>query len=165
MVAEIEAATGMTPQIRETLRKSTPFKQGAGAADRERAFLDSIPDEQKGSGGTYIDYITGKARPPSELSPDHVVSVQEICSMEGFGRLSRADQIEILDMPENLRMLERSLNESKGGRSLSEWLGSEAKLAPSVTPAQRQALAQLEAEARAAILAEIARRRARMLGL
>jgi hypothetical protein len=161
LAGEIEAATGLTPEVRETLRGGTPFR-GEGGAARERAFLEGLPPEQRGPNGTYIDYVTGEAHPPGSLSPDHVVPVDEIFGMEGFGRLSRADQLAILDMPENLRMLSRSLNESKGGRSLSAWLGSEAALAPSVTPAQRAALAALETEARDAVRNEIARRLARM---
>jgi hypothetical protein len=165
MAGEIEAARNLTEELQEALRKATPFKGIEGAATRRQAFLDSIPDAQKGPGGTYIDYITGKARPLSELSPDHVVSVQEIFQMPGFKRLPVADQIEILDMPQNLRLLERGLNSSKGGRPLSAWLSGEAELAPVVTPQKLAELAQIEAEARAAVQAEITKRRARMLGL
>jgi hypothetical protein len=85
--------------------------------------------------------------------------------MPGFKRLPVADQIEILDMPANLRFLERGLNSSKGGRPLSAWLGSEAELAPVLTPGKLTELAQLEADARKAVVAEITKRRARMLGL
>ena len=165
MAGEIEAARNLTPELQEALRKATPFKQIEGAAARRQAFLDSIPQAQKGPGGTYIDYITGEARPLSQLAPDHVVSVQEIFQMPGFKRLPVADQIEILDMPANLRFLERGLNSSKGGRPLSAWLGSEAELAPVLTPGKLTELAQLEADARKAVVAEIAKRRARMLGL
>jgi chaperonin cofactor prefoldin len=165
MAGEIEAARNLTPELQEALRKATPFKQIEGAAARRQAFLDSIPEAQKGPGGTYIDYITGEARPLSQLAPDHVVSVQEIFQMPGFKRLPVADQIEILDMPANLRFLERGLNSSKGGRPLSAWLSGEAELAPFVTPQKLAELAQIEADARKALAAEIAKRRARMLGL
>jgi hypothetical protein len=160
---EIEAAAGLTPEARETLRAGTPFG-GAGGRAREQAFFDGLPTEARGSAGTYVDYVTGQTRPLSELAVDHVVPVDEIFRMEGFGRLSRADQLAILDMPENLRLLERGLNSSKQARSLGDWLASDASLAPRVDRARRQALADLETQARSRVQTEISDRLARMRG-
>ena len=157
LAGKIEASKGLTTEARETLRKGTPFK-GAGGAERERAFLESLPPEAKGPNGTYVDYVTGETLPLSNLAVDHVVPVDRIFGMEGFGRLSRADQQAILDMPQNLRFLEQGRNSSKQASSLPEWLASKTGKAPKLPAAQREALAKVEAEARAAIEAEIARR-------
>lgn len=157
LAGKIEASRGLTTEARETLRKGTPFK-GAGGAERERAFLESLPPEAKGPNGTYVDYVTGETLPLSNLAVDHVVPVDRIFGMEGFGRLSRADQQAILDMPQNLRFLEQGRNSSKQASSLPEWLGSKTAKAPKLPAAQREALAKVEADARAAIEAEIARR-------
>lgn len=157
LAGKIEASKGLTTEARETLRKGTPFK-GAGGAERERAFLESLPPEAKGPNGTYVDYVTGETLPLSNLAVDHVVPVDRIFGMEGFGRLSRADQQAILDMPQNLRFLEQGRNSSKQASSLPEWLGSKTAKAPKLPAAQREALAKVEADARAAIEAEIARR-------
>ena len=102
--------------------------------------------------------MTGETLPLSNLAVDHVVPVDRIFGMEGFGRLSRADQQAILDMPQNLRFLEQGRNSSKQASSLPEWLASKTGKAPKLPAAQREALAKVEAEARAAIEAEIARR-------
>ncbi len=137
---QIEAASGLTAEARATLRASTPFG-GPGGRARETAFFDGLPDEARGPGGTYIDYVTGEARPLSELAVDHVIPVDEIFRMDGFGRLPRADQLDILDLRANLRMLERGLNGSKSTRSLSAWVASDAALAPNLTTIERAALA------------------------
>jgi hypothetical protein len=161
LAEKIEGSRGLTPEARDTLRKGTPFK-GAGGAERERAFLESLPPEAKGPNGTYVDYVTGESLPLSDLAVDHVVPVDQIFGMEGFGRLSRADQQAILDMPQNLRFLEQSRNSSKQAKSLSAWLGGKTAAAPALPAAQRQALTELEAKARAEIEAEIAKRLKRL---
>jgi hypothetical protein len=95
----------------------------------------------------------------SELHVDHVVSVNEIFEMEGFGRLSIDDQSQILDMPENLRFLEESLNESKKDASLIRWLSKEFKVgSKNLTTVERQTLADLENAARKALQQEISHR-------
>lgn len=157
LAEKIEASKGLTQEARETLRSGTPFN-GPGGAERERAFLDSLPPEAKGPNGTYVDYVTGETLPLDQLAVDHVVPVDQIFGMEGFGRLSRTDQQAILDMPQNLRFLEQSRNSSKQAKSLAEWLGGKTAKAPKLPTAQREALAQVEADARAAIEAEIAKR-------
>jgi|GEM_PF-2168784 len=157
LAEQIEASKGLTAEARDTLRKGTPFN-GPGGAERERAFLDALPPEAKGPNGTYVDYVTGQPLPLSDLRVDHVVPVDQIFGMDGFGRLSRVDQQAILDMPQNLRFLEASRNSSKGARSFAEWFGGGAAKAPKLPAAERQALLELEAKARADLQAEIARR-------
>jgi len=157
LAEQIEASKGLTSEARDTLRKGTPFN-GPGGAERERTFLDALPPDAKGPNGTYVDYVTGEALPLSQLRVDHVVPVDQIFGMEGFGRLSRADQQAILDMPQNLRFLEASRNSSKGARSFTEWFGGGAAKAPKLPASERQALLDIEAKARADLQAEIARR-------
>jgi hypothetical protein len=161
LAGEIEASMGLTPAIRAELRAGTPFK-GPGGAEREREFLQGIPSEQRGTSGTYKDYVTGDDLPLSQLSPDHIVPVDEIFRMEGFGRLSREHQLAILDSPGNLGLLSRALNQSKQASSFLEWLRGNAALAPKLSPARIEALIALEAEARRHLQSEIARRRALM---
>jgi len=161
LAEKIEGSRGLTQEGRETLRAGTPFK-GLGGAERERAFLESLPAEAKGPNGTYVDYVTGETLPLSNLAVDHVVPVDQIFGMEGFGRLSRADQQAILDMPQNLRFLEQGRNSSKQAKSLSEWLASKTSKAPALPQGQRQALVDLEVKARAEIEAEIAKRLKRL---
>jgi hypothetical protein len=153
----IEASKGLTPAARDTLRAGTPFK-GVGGAERERAFLESLPESAKGPDGTFIDYVTGEALPRSRLHPDHVVSVDRIFGMDGFGRLSRADQQAILDMPQNLRFLESGRNLSKQEKGLAEWLRSRTPGAPKLSPLQQKPLADIEKAAEDAIKDEIKKR-------
>jgi len=161
LAAQIEASKGLTPEARETLRKGTPFK-GPGGAKRESTFLENLPPEAKGPNSTYVDYVTGETLPLAELHIDHVVPVEQIFGMEGFGRLSRADQQAILDLPQNLRFLEESRNTSKGAKGLADWLGGKTAKAPKLPAAEREALAKLEADARKKIEDEIAKRLKKM---
>jgi hypothetical protein len=161
LAAEIEAAQGLTTEARATLRAGTPFK-GQGGRARQTAFYEGLPDEARGPGGTYIDYVTGEARPLSELAVDHVIPVDEIFRMDGFGRLPRADQLAILDLEANLRLLERGLNSAKQARPLSGWVAGDASLAARLGAARRATLAGTEAECRLAVQNEIARRLALM---
>jgi hypothetical protein len=118
-----------------------------------------LPASSKGPSGEFVDYVTGQLHPMSELHVDHVVSVNEIFEMEGFGRLSIDDQLQILDMPENLRFLEESLNESKKDASLIRWLSKEFKVgSKNLTTVERQTLADLENAARKALQQEISHR-------
>ena len=93
---------------------------------------------------------------------DHIIPVDEIFGIEGFGWLGRADQLAILDMPANLGLLERSLNASKRANPLGDWITGRAPQSPRLSPSQQQALIGRQAAARAAVEEEIARRLARM---
>jgi hypothetical protein len=59
--------------------------------------------------------ITGK------LEPDHIVSMDRIARMDGFDRLTPAQQLEILNWPENFTGLSRSANASKQDLPYALW--------------------------------------------
>ena len=157
LATHIETAQGLTVEIREGLRSGTPFKS-AGGAERYRTWLESLPADAKGTGGNYIDYVTGESLPLSSLSPDHVVPVDEIFRMEGFGKLSREDQQAILDLKENLAFLERGRNSTKQAKSIGDWIASDRKVASKVSPAKLAQLEELESNARKSLQDEIAKR-------
>ncbi|HEX2828587.1 MAG TPA: DUF4157 domain-containing protein [Burkholderiales bacterium] len=162
---EIESAKGFQPGAREALRGGTPFK-GAGGTERRIAFQKAVRERYAAEGrnpaaGHGIDYVTGEELPYDLLSPDHITPVAEIMDMPGFGRLPRADQLEILDMPENMAWLRRSLNSSKQDARLAEWAKSRPDLRGTVDVSK---LRQIEADARAAVKAEIAARLKRLQG-
>lgn len=161
LVKHIEGAQGMSPELKEGLRKTTPFG-GMGGAERESDWIKGLPPSAKGPNGTYIDYVTGEALPLNRLSPDHIVPVNEILDMEDFAKLSRKDQREILDLPENLKLLERDRNSSKQAQPLKEWLGSKKPLAPKLDMGKRTELHDLETKARKSLQEEIQKRLQRM---
>ncbi len=141
---------------RPRYRRSTPFG-GDGGTQRYGEWLNNLPPGAK-SGGNYVDYVTGEALPLSKLSPDHIVPVDEIFGMEGFGKLSPKDKLEVLDLEGNLAFLERGRNSSKQAQSLGGWLKSDKALAPSLTPTKVADLENLEAKARKSLQDEIKRR-------
>jgi hypothetical protein len=57
----------------------------------------------------------------NEPSIDHVVPIAEIVEFEGWNELTPQDQQEILSRRDNLRMMEKSLNSSKGLKRWSNW--------------------------------------------
>jgi hypothetical protein len=55
------------------------------------------------------------------LHADHVVSMDKIARMEGFDRLTKEQQLQVLNNPENFVGLSESANTSKGAKSFDEW--------------------------------------------
>ena len=58
-----------------------------------------------------------------KLEADHIVSMKEITKMDGFNKLTKEQQIEILNHKENFIGLGKSTNASKGAHSWSDWKG------------------------------------------
>lgn len=56
------------------------------------------------------------------LHADHIVSMDEITRMDGFGRLTREQQLAVLNNPDNFIGLSQTANTSKGSKSFEEWL-------------------------------------------
>jgi len=56
------------------------------------------------------------------LEADHILSMERITTLDGFGLLSDADKLLILNFPDNFIGLSRSANASKGGASFADWL-------------------------------------------
>ncbi len=66
------------------------------------------------------DWLPGKER-TGRLEADHIVSMKQITEMDGFSDLTEANQLKVLNNPDNFTALSRSANASKGERSFSEW--------------------------------------------
>jgi hypothetical protein len=98
-------AKGITPAHYEFLRSRTP----------RGAEIDAIVAARN------VDDIYG--RPMEIKSADHLVSMHEITTMEGFSRLTPDQQVKILNTAENIIVVEKNVNSSKGDRNLSEWEG------------------------------------------
>ncbi len=161
--AVAEAGTGLTAERRELLRAKTPFK-GEGSAERKREWLKKLQDEGHAKGNLYKDYATGEYKSLDKLSPDHLNPVEEIFNYEGFGELGIQDQLEILDLPQNLKPLDRSLNMSKQDEVLENWIGSKKPKAPKMGQTEFDKLKAERDNARQAIQDEIQKRLQRMRG-
>jgi 5-methylcytosine-specific restriction endonuclease McrA len=55
------------------------------------------------------------------LEADHIVPMDKITRMDGFGKLTREQQLEVLNNEENFVGLSKSANTSKGTKSYEEW--------------------------------------------
>jgi len=55
------------------------------------------------------------------LQADHIVSMDTIVRMEGFDALTKTQQLQVLNFPENFIGLSASANASKGALSYAEW--------------------------------------------
>jgi hypothetical protein len=101
--------------------------------DRARAFSysDSAATEVVGRARKPIDAHGGQkklavvdemsGRPIKNPSIDHVVPVDEMVLMEGWDRLRPHQQRELLSRTDNLRMMEKGANSSKGNKSWAKW--------------------------------------------
>ena len=56
-----------------------------------------------------------------KLEPDHIVSMNIITRMEGFNRLTKEQQLQVLNNEKNFIGLTRSANASKQDKSFREW--------------------------------------------
>jgi hypothetical protein len=57
----------------------------------------------------------------NEPSIDHVVPIEEIVEIEGWNELVLEDQQAILSRTDNLRLMEKRLNSSKGAKRWADW--------------------------------------------
>lgn len=53
---------------------------------------------------------------------DHIVSMDEITRMDGFGKLTQEQQLAVLNNPDNFTGLSQTANTSKGSKSFEEWI-------------------------------------------
>jgi len=76
----------------------------------------------RGNVDEYSKLAGGPGKSVKEPSIDHLNSVEEISTYDGFWDLFEDDQKEILSKPYNLYLMEKSLNSSKGSRTrLTDW--------------------------------------------
>ncbi len=89
--------------------------------ERARAFSysDTAAKEIVGRSGG-LDEMSGKK--PSTPSIDHVVSIEEMSSFEGFDDLVLEDLRAVLSRTDNLRLMEKALNSSKSGKRWANWV-------------------------------------------
>ena len=57
----------------------------------------------------------------SSLEADHIVSMDRITKMDGFDKLTREQQLAVLNYEDNFQGLSRSANASKGPKSYIDW--------------------------------------------
>jgi hypothetical protein len=79
------------------------------------------------------------------LHADHIVSMDKITRMEGFDRLTRQQQLKVLNNRENFVGLSESANTSKGAKSYQDWTMYKRENIP-VDPDFRNLMIQREAQ-------------------
>jgi hypothetical protein len=66
-----------------------------------------------------LDEMSGK--PIEDPTIDHIVPIDEIVQFEGFQEMPWSEQQTILSRLDNLRLMERALNSSKGSKRWANW--------------------------------------------
>jgi len=64
--------------------------------------------------------LPGKAI-TSKLEADHIVPMDKITRMDGFGKLTLEQQVKVFNNPENFVGLSKAANTSKGSKAFEEW--------------------------------------------
>ncbi|WML45903.1 hypothetical protein [Neobacillus sp. PS3-40] len=105
-VAAKGTGNGITKDEYKNLRKKTP-------SNDIRKMVN--PD------GPKVDPVYGYE--VDKFEADHIVSMKEITEMDGFSRLTREQQIEILNLKDNFAGLGKSSNAFKGAHSWADWKG------------------------------------------
>lgn len=103
----------LTPEEYKALRKETPTDE------LRRAVNDGQPIPTKES-PVPDEWLPGQVR-TKLYEADHIVPMKTITEMDGFADLPYAQQVEILNMPENFAPMSRSANASKSDLSFEEW--------------------------------------------
>jgi hypothetical protein len=102
--------------LRDAKRPLYDKARAASPSGRARAAVER-------RAGKFDEFLRGL--PPSgALDVDHVLSLNEIVNMRGFDKLDWAEQVAILNDPENLRAVDRALNRSRGDMGWAEFLGN-----------------------------------------
>jgi hypothetical protein len=115
---------------RPNLRKVTKEEQQYGIPDNWKAIRGATPPKKgliiPATKYPVIEGMPDPALPGLIVSgtahPDHIVSVGRIRKMEGFAFLDEAEQLEVLNIPENFVPLSPAANQSKGPKSFMDWL-------------------------------------------
>ncbi|MBJ8119300.1 MULTISPECIES: hypothetical protein [Bacillus] len=100
----------ITDEEYEALRKKTPTAKIRKQVNKGHNKKIETEDQAL-PGKTFI----------GSLEADHIVSMDRIASMEGFGNLTEKQQLEVLNNPENFTGLSKSANTSKQSKSYGEW--------------------------------------------
>jgi hypothetical protein len=98
----------ISDELYDELRDLTPTKEIRDLVNKDKTFpMDdpALPGKQ----------ITKK------LHADHIVPMDKISRMEGFEKLTKQQQLEVLNNPDNFIGLSESANTSKGAKSFEEW--------------------------------------------
>lgn len=136
--AELAKQRELTNQLNKQLEARVALQKQLGDLavtpyDRARAFSysDAAANEVVGRARKTVDVPGGQKRvavvdemsgkPVKEPSIDHVVPIDDMVHMDGWDALRPHQQRELLSWPENLRMMEKRANYSKGGRSWAKW--------------------------------------------
>ncbi len=91
----------------------------------------------------YDDPALPKLKVTGNLEADHIVPMKTITEMNGFDKLSEADQVKVLNYENNFVGLSKTANTSKGAQSFSDWTEYK-KLDMQVDPTFRQTMIQKE---------------------
>lgn len=117
--------------------------------DRLRAAAPSLKARESALKGVSQDQVgTLLTRPTNKLEVDHIVPVKEITDMDGFSRLTWAQQKEIVDNSRNLVVMDSAANASKGSRSWQTWKQSSNFYDPDTIARMAAAEAQVRAHIR-----------------
>ncbi|HDR8277372.1 TPA: hypothetical protein QC121_004699, partial [Bacillus cereus] len=84
----------------------------------ERRISKELYDELRD--GTPDPAIPGKYI-TDRLQADHIVSMKNIAKMENFDKLTKEQQLKVLNNEENFLGLSEAANKSKGAKSYSDW--------------------------------------------
>jgi hypothetical protein len=117
----------------ENIRRGTPTDGHRARAQRELPI--GAPDPA---------FPGQKITQPAQ--PDHIIPVDYIRKMPGFAALGEPAQMIVLNMEDNFVALSAKANQSKGGRTFSEWLSSKSGLAKEVDQAFGEAMIAREKE-------------------
>jgi hypothetical protein len=96
----------MTASEYKDLRKKTPSKEIRDSVNPDGPKIDPV----------YKYYV-------DRLEADHIVSMKEITKMPGFETLTKAKQVEVLNLRDNFLGLGKSTNASKGAKTWADWAG------------------------------------------
>ncbi|WP_286467969.1 hypothetical protein [Myroides sp. DF42-4-2] len=81
----------------------------------------------------------------SNLHADHIVPLKKTIRMEGFEKLTKEQQLEVLNNRDNFMGLSPSANTSKGSKTYEEWTEHKGKGIP-VDPKFREEMMKREKE-------------------
>ena len=110
-IPEVEPRIGerrVSQDIYDSLRKETPTPEIRRSVNEDVSFPIDDPA------------IPGKIVADS-FEADHIVSMDRISKMEGFDKLTREQQLELLNYRDNFEGLSKSANTSKGSKTYEEW--------------------------------------------
>jgi hypothetical protein len=96
-----------------------------------------------------LDEMSGK--PIQDPTIDHIVPIDEIVQFEGFQEMPWSEQQTILSRLDNLRLMERGLNSSKGSKRWANWDAGRRAYGEAVW----KAMVELEGRLRLSIQEEI----------